>query len=322
MKKEFGGRMQKLAIDAGFTCPNRDGHAGTGGCAYCNNKAFNPSYCSPGKPVKQQLEEGIEFHSKRYKKASSFLAYFQAYSNTYSSVDNLRMLFDQALSDERVKGLVIATRPDCIDKQKLEYLAGLAEKVYVIIEYGIESVYDSTLKYINRGHDFGKSVWALELTQAFGIRSGAHLVFGFPGESREQMMNSAEIISSLPLHSVKFHQLQVMRDTRFEGEYYQNPQKFDLFELDEYVDFISGYIARLNPAFVVDRIASETQPDKTVGLAWNLRYDQVLGKVEQRMEILDVWQGKFYTSPGFNKNETSHDNMFNTHDNDYLASSI
>lgn len=293
-KKAFGKRIQKLTIDAGFTCPNRDGTKGSGGCSYCNNDAFNPSYCSPEKSISQQIREGIEFHETRYRKAVNYVAYFQAFSNTYASLDRLKDLYGQALENDKIIGLIIGTRPDCIDEEKLEYLASLNEKYYLVIEYGIESVYNRTLKRINRGHSYEESVKALELTSQYGIKTGAHFIFGLPGESREEMLQSVTEVSKLPLHSIKFHQLQIVRDTSFANEYKEDRHNFQLFSFNEYIEFIAEYLSRLNPAFVIERLAAETQARNAVSERWGLRYDQVLNKIEKKMEELNYWQGKYY----------------------------
>ncbi len=231
----YGARVQKVSIDAGFTCPNRDGSISTGGCTYCNNSAFNPSYCQPSKSVTEQIGEGIKFHKWRYNEAISYLAYFQAYSNTYAPLVNLKKLYGEALSYPGVAGLIIGTRPDCIDDEKLEYLKELSMKYYVAIEYGIESCYNKTLKRINRGHSFEDAVKALEKTAAFGITAGAHFIFGLPGETREEIMNQAGIISNLPLKTVKFHQLQIIKGTAMELEFKNNPGDFELFKWEEYL---------------------------------------------------------------------------------------
>lgn len=287
-------RIQKVTIDAGFTCPNRDGTLGVGGCDYCNNEAFNPSYCSPDKSITQQVEEGIQFHEKRYKGAGKYFAYFQAYSNTYSSLDNMKKIYSQALAHPDIIGLIVGTRPDCVDEQKMEYFARLSEKYYVVVEYGIESVYNKTLRSINRGHDFEKSFDALELTARYNVKSGAHFIFGLPDESREDMLSSAKIISGLSLHTIKFHQLQIVKGTRYANEYKNHPGRFQLFTLEEYTGFISEFLARLNPEFIVERIAGETQPKNNLGISWGLRYDQVLNRIEKYMDKEDLWQGKFY----------------------------
>ena len=202
-RKEFGERVQKLSIDAGFTCPNRDGTRGSGGCTYCDNDAFNPSYCLPEKSIGQQIREGMEFHQARYRRAGSFLAYFQAYSNTYAPLSVLKEIYQQALQVPGVAGLVIGTRPDCIDDEKLEYFRELGKSKYVILEYGIESCYDRTLERINRGHNFEEAVVALEKTAACGIKTGVHMIFGLPGESKEDMLKEADILSGLPINNIK-----------------------------------------------------------------------------------------------------------------------
>lgn len=296
LKQRFGARIQKLTIDAGFTCPNRDGTKGTGGCHFCNNDAFNPSYCSPDKSISQQIAEGIEFHGKRYRRATQYLAYFQAYSNTYASLSRLKSLYNEALQFEDVIGLIIGTRPDCIDEAILEYLAKLSEQYYIIVEYGIESVNNGTLKAVNRGHSFEDAVNAFELSQRYGVYSGAHFIFGLPGENRSEMLDSAGIISSLPLHTIKFHQLQIVKGTRYEEEYLRDPDQFKLFTLDEYIDFTVQFLSRLNPKFIVERMAAETQPWINVKEMWDLRYDQVVKLIEKKMVESDVWQGKNYAS--------------------------
>ena len=292
-KKEFGGRVQKLAIDAGFTCPNRDGSKGTGGCTYCDNDAFNPSYCHPGISIHQQIEEGIAFHARRYRRATRYLAYFQPYSNTYAPLEKLKELYSQALSFPEVTGLVIGTRPDCIDEQKLEYFRELAESHYIMLEYGIESCYDRTLKRINRNHTFKDAVNALEMTSQSGLKSGAHLIFGLPGESREEMMDEADILSALPINNIKFHQLQIIKDTRMAAEYKDRPDDFLHFSLEDYIEFVIDFVEKLNPAFVIERFAGEVPPRYLAGPGWGLiRNDQILSRIEKRMEERDTWQGK------------------------------
>lgn len=294
LKSKFGTRLQKVTIDAGFTCPNRDGFRSTGGCAFCNNDAFNPSYCKPEKSIAQQIAQGMKFHEKRYKRATKFVAYFQAFSNTYAPLPVLKERYGEALQQEGITGLIIGTRPDCIDDEKLEYLARLAEDYYIVIEYGIESIYNKTLERINRGHSWEEAVRAVELTKQYGIRCGAHFIFGLPGESRKEMQDSVDLVSALPLNSIKFHQLQIVKGTRFEKEYLEDPTHFELFSLEEYIEFIVEYLSHLNPEFVIERLAGETQPSICVSDRWGLRYDQVLQRIEKRMEELDTWQGKLY----------------------------
>ncbi len=294
-RKHFGERVQKLSIDAGFTCPNRDGTVGISGCTYCNNDAFNPSYCLPEKSITQQINEGIEFHAKRYRRAEKYLAYFQAFSNTYASLAELKKKYNQALQYPSIAGLVIGTRPDCMDEEKLDYFAKISKEKYLIIEYGIESCYDKTLQTINRGHNFETLVEMLEKTAAKGIKTGGHLIFGLPGETRDEMLAEAEIISNLPLNNIKFHQLQIIKNTAMEQQYQANPEHFAFFQLDEYIDFMVDFLERLNPLFVVERFAGEVPPRFLAGPDWGLiRNDQILQKIEKRLEERDTWQGKLY----------------------------
>jgi uncharacterized protein len=291
----YGSRVQKVSIDAGFTCPNRDGTKGTGGCTYCNNDAFNPSYCQPEKSITQQIEEGITFHKWRYSEAVSYLAYFQAYSNTYAPVGKLRELYEEALAYPGVIGLIIGTRPDCIDEEKLAYLKELSHRCYLAVEYGIESCYNKTLKRINRGHTFEEAVAAVEKSASYGINTGAHFILGLPGETREEMFDQVDIISRLPLTTVKFHQLQIIKGTRMETEFTEHPADFELFTWDEYLSFFIRFLERLNPAIVVERFTGEAPPRFLTGTGWGKkRADQIVNLIEKRLEELDTWQGRLY----------------------------
>jgi len=294
-RKLFGARVQKVSIDAGFTCPNRDGTKGTGGCTFCNNDAFNPSYCIPEKSVSRQIEEGIEFHKKRYREAVSYLAYFQAYSNTYAPVETLKSLYEEALRYPGIIGLIIGTRPDCIDDDRLALLKDFSQRCYLSVEYGIESCYDKTLKRINRGHSFEDAVNAVAATAKLGIKTGAHFIFGLPGETRDEMLAEAEIISGLPLTTVKFHQLQIIRDTVMETEYRDNPADFHLFTWEDYLDFIIKFFERLNPAIIVERFTGEAPPRFLTEIIWGKkRTGQIVPLIEKHLEELDTWQGKYY----------------------------
>ena len=303
-KREFGGRLQKISIDAGFSCPNRDGKISHGGCTFCRNDAFNPSYCRPEKSVKEQITEGIAFHRVRYRRAKSFLAYFQPYSNTYKPTEELYDIYSQAINIEGVAGIVIGTRPDCINEETLCMLERLKEeytdkdtgiKPIIIIELGIESVYDETLRRINRGHDFATTSKAVKMVHQHGFPCGGHYIFGLPGETREMMINSADIISELPMTTIKFHQLQIFKDTKMAEEYLANSNNFKLFTLEEYIDFIIDYVERLNPNIVIERFAGEVPPRFLVSKPWlNLRYDQVLNMIENRLEQRDTYQGKLF----------------------------
>ncbi len=291
-KKKFGNRIQKVALNAGFTCPNRDGTVSTGGCTFCNNDAFNPSYCTPNKSIGLQIREGIKFHQKRYKNAHSFLAYFQAYSNTYGSFEDIKKRYIEALRNDKIIGLIIGTRPDCVNEDIIKFLADLSKHYYIVVEFGIESIYDKTLLLINRGHTFKQTVNALELCKKYNVHTGGHLIFGLPGESREEMLNSVHTISCLPLHTIKFHQLQIFKNTKLGSQYLANPKDFDLFKKNEYIDFIVQYISYLNENIIIERIAGETQPRNNLGIQWGIRYDRVLQLVEKELKEKDLWQGK------------------------------
>ena len=294
-KKTYGERLQKVVVDAGFTCPNRDGLVGTGGCTYCDNAAFHPGYSTAGIPIHEQIDEGIKFHRVRYRKAEKFLAYFQPYSNTYAPLERLREVYEEALSHPLVAGIVIGTRPDCVDEDKLDYLASLAREHVVVIEYGIESVYDRTLQRINRGHSFEDAVRAVEMTAARGLTQGAHFIFGLPGETVGDMLGYAPIINKLPLHSVKFHQLQIVRGTAMEKEFAARPSDFVTFSLDEYLDFIADLLERLRPDLYIERFAGEVPPRFVNSTPWGLlRNTELIRLLEQRLEQRSTFQGRLY----------------------------
>jgi radical SAM protein (TIGR01212 family) len=294
-RKLFGARVQKVSIDAGLTCPNRDGTKGTGGCTFCNNDAFSPSYCTPDKSITWQIEQGIAFHKRRYRQAGSYLAYFQAYSNTYAPVGTLRSLYEEALRYPGIVGLIIGTRPDCINDEKLALLKELSEQYYLSVEYGIESCYDKTLNRVNRGHSFKEAADAVTATANMGIKTGAHFIFGLPGESEAEMLEEADIISGLPLTTVKFHQLQIIKGTAMETEYRDNPSDFRMFTWEEYLEFIIKFLERLNPGIIVERFTGEAPPKFLAERIWGMkRTDQIVTLIEKRFEELDTWQGRFY----------------------------
>jgi radical SAM protein (TIGR01212 family) len=298
MRKKFGTRVQKLTIDAGFSCPNRDGTKGFGGCTFCLNDAFNPSYCAPSKSITQQITEGIEFHEKRYRRAEKYLAYFQAFSNTHAPVDLLAERYQEALNCDGVIGLVIGTRPDCMDAEKLDLLLYLSKKHHIVVEYGIETIYNKTLERVNRCHTFEETQAAIEMTAGKGIHVGGHLIFGLPGESRQDMLKSAAVISAMPLDSIKFHQLQIFKGTEMEDEFKKHPEDFNTPGEEEYLNFIVEYIELLNPAIVVERIAGETPPRYAVRKPWGPRYDQILVKFENMLEERNTFQGRRFTVTG------------------------
>lgn len=262
-RKRFGTRVQKLSVDAGFSCPNRDGHLGTGGCTFCTNEAFNPSYCRRVSTITEQLDEGIAFHRRRYRSAACYLAYFQAYSNTYATLDVLRQRYNEALRHPEVVGLVIGTRPDCVDDAVFELLKELARDAYVAVEFGIESCYNRTLRLVNRGHDFACTQRAIRAAARYGLPVGGHLILGLPGESRDDMVAEIDMLNDLPLTSVKFHQLQILKGTAMEQQY-RDDEAFRCsllhFSLDEYISLVCDLLERLRPDIIVERLAGEVPP--------------------------------------------------------------
>lgn len=294
-KRLMGSRVQKVAINGGFTCPNRDGKISTGGCSFCNNEAFTPSYCTPNKSITQQIDEGVEFHVRRYRTATKYLAYFQPFSNTYAELEHLRKCYDEALAHPQIAGVIVGTRPDCVDDEKLDYFEELSRTKYVALEYGIESTYDDTLRRINRGHDFAQARWAVEATAKRGIHVGAHFVLGFPGESEEMLLKQIDVINSLPLSTVKFHQLQIFANTPMAAEYDAAPESFPFWGLEEYIDMFIGFLEHLRPDIVVERFASEAPPRYHHGRNWGLtRNESILNMFEKRLTELDTFQGKLY----------------------------
>ena len=294
-RRVFGHRMQKVTINAGFSCPNRDGKISTGGCTFCDNAAFTPSYCDSAKSITQQIDEGIEFHRKRYRTAQQYLAYFQSFSNTYAPLERLRECYDEALAHPDIAGIVVGTRPDCVDEQKLDYFAELSRKKYVTIEYGVESCYDETLRRINRGHDFATAERAIQMTAERGIHCGAHFILGLPGESDEMIIEQVERINALPLTTVKFHQLQLFRGTALAREWDEHPERFRFWTIEEYLDLFVEILRRLRPDIVVERFAGEAPPRYHHTEGWGLvRNEQLLAMLDKRLEQRGVHQGDIF----------------------------
>lgn len=377
-RRRYGERVQKLVLDAGFSCPNRDGTVGWGGCSYCDNAAFHPGYSTPGKALLAQIEEGIEFQRVRYPRVRHYLGYFQAYSNTYGTLERLQRAYEEVLSHPEVVGIVIGTRPDCVDEEKLDYLSGLAggrvlkgwrrtfggsgidggranersadsgsgangwraddrstndrsansisansrstnggsiddrstnngsadgglpegktiDAPIVVVEYGIESCYDATLRRINRGHDFECARRAVEMTAERGLDTGAHFILGLPGETREMLLDQCDAISSLPLRSVKFHQLQIVKGTAMEKEYAADPSAFYRPGLDEYLDFVIDILEHLRPDLYIERVAGEVPPRFVNDTPWGLvRNFEILRMLDRRMEERGARQGRLF----------------------------
>ena len=280
LQSELGCKVQKISVNAGMTCPNRDGTLGTGGCTFCNNQTFNPAYCRTEKSVTQQLEEGKQFFARKYP-AMKYLAYFQAYTNTYAELDRLVSLYEEALRVPDVVGLVIGTRPDCMPDNLLDYLEELNRRTFLIVEYGVESANDETLLRINRGHTFRQSCEAIRRTAERGIKVGAHVILGFPWEPFDELMRQAEEIGRLPLTTLKLHQLQIIRGTQLAREYAEHPWAVPTAE--EYIDLVLHYISRLPYGLVMERFVSQSPPEMVIAPLWGLKNHEFANLLRNRM---------------------------------------
>ncbi len=289
--QHFQCKVQKISIDAGFSCPNRDGLISYGGCTFCDNRTFNPSYCSGRKTVSEQIQDGKNFFAAKYPNMK-YLAYFQAFSNTYAPLPRLKQLYEEALACQDIVGIIIGTRPDCIDDEKLDYLAQLSKQTFVMIEYGIESVYDEVLLNVNRGHTFQQSREAIEKTHERGILCGAHVILGLPGESKEMILQSAQTISELPLDILKIHQLQLIRGTRLAA----SEEVVRTYELDEYIQLLAQYIERLRPTLCLERFVSQSPADMLIAPRWGLKNYEFTHKLLRYMKESGIIQGKHFSS--------------------------
>lgn len=293
LRKYFDCKVQKISLNAGFTCPNRDGVKGKGGCTYCNNQTFNPEYCKTEKSVKEQLEEGRLFFSRKYPEMK-YLAYFQAYTNTYSELEELKRKYEDALSVDGVVGLVIGTRPDCMPDALLDYLEELNKRTFLLVEYGIESTNDDTLRRINRGHTYADTVDAVKRTAARGILTGGHVILGLPGETHDDIVSQAARLSELPLTTLKLHQLQLIRGTKMAHEFEEHPEEFHLYEVDEYIDLVIDYVEQLRPDMVLERFVSQSPKELLIAPDWGLKNYEFTERVKKRMRERDAYQGKLY----------------------------
>ena len=294
LRKHFPYKVQKISINAGFTCPNRDGRTGYGGCTYCNNQTFNPDYCRTEKSIAQQLEEGKRFFAYKYPQMK-YLAYFQAYTNTYGELEILKRKYEEALAVEDVVGLVIGTRPDCMPDALLHYLEELNKKTFLLVEYGIESCNDETLHRINRGHTFRTTQETVERTAACGILTGGHVILGLPGERHDDLVKQATTLSHLPLTTLKMHQLQLIRGTRMATEYERCPLEFHLFDVDEYIALVIDYVEHLRPDLVLERFLSQSPKELLLAPDWGLKNYEFNHRLQKRMKELGAYQGRRYT---------------------------
>jgi len=297
IKSQFSQRVQKVSLDTGFTCPNRDGSKGVGGCTYCNNNSFNPDYCKPQKSITTQLQEGIDFFSKKYKD-QEYLAYFQAYTNTYSDFALLKELYTEAVSHPNVIGMVIGTRPDCINEDIINFLSELSKDYYISLEFGVESTIDRTLDLINRCHSYDETIQAYELSANRGFDLGAHMIIGLPGETREDILNHASELSKLPIKFLKLHQLQIIKNTMMAYQLKHTPEMFSLFEIDEYIDLMTDFIALLRPDIIIERFISESPKELLIAPLWDgIKNFAMVDKIDKLLIEKDLWQGKYYLEP-------------------------
>ena len=288
IRHRFPFRVQKISIDAGFTCPNRDGRLSTGGCIYCDNRTFNPAYCQRKDSITQQLEAGKQFFARKYPEMK-YLAYFQAYTNTYASISHLRELYEEALSVKDIVGIVIGTRPDCISDELLDYLEDLNRRTFLIVEYGVESANDETLQRINRGHSFEQSRMAIEKTHQRGILTGAHIILGLPGEDAQESLRQAPVISSLPIDILKIHQMQIIRGTRLAAEFERNP--FHIYDIDEYIHLIASYIQRLRKDLILERFVSQSPKELLIAPHWGLKNHEFTDLLNNYLKQHNIHQG-------------------------------
>jgi len=291
IKEKLGYRVNKLSVDMGFTCPNRDGNLAVGGCVYCNNDSFVPPYARARYSMDQQISNGMTYLKNRFK-AEKFIIYFQSYTNTYDSVEKLERMYRDALSYDDVIGLAVGTRSDCVDEEKLAMFKELANETYVCVEYGIESIYDKTLDYMNRGHNYQSVLDAIEMSKGRGFEIGAHIIVGMPTETREEMLLMADEVSSLGIDVFKVHNLHIVRNTPLARMYREKP--FELFTFEEYVTFIVDFLERLSPDMIIERLFTDTPHQLLVAPDWGKSHLQILQAIDAELEKRDTYQGRLY----------------------------
>lgn len=297
LRQHFSGKVQKISLNAGFTCPNRDGRLLRGGCTYCNNASFNPDYCRPNKTVTQQLQEGQDFFSRKYPDMK-YLAYFQAYTNTYAPLEQIKRLYEEALSVDNVVGLVIGTRPDCVPDEVLDYVASLAAQTFVLVEYGLESVNNAALERIRRGHTFECSVDALRRSKERGLLTGAHLILGLPGETDESLIAQAEVVAQLPIDTLKLHQLQLIKGTEMAAEYRKSPELYNIYNARAYARLLCRYIERLSPDFVLERFTSSAPLHLQAVKGWGMKNYEFVALLKSELRKEGTYQGRLFTPKG------------------------
>ena len=291
LKEKFGCRVSKVVVDAGFTCPNRDGSLGLGGCTYCNNDTFRPATARRLDPIPLQVETGIRYLQRRYR-AEKFIVYFQPFSNTYAPLERLIPLYEAALQRPDVVGIAVGTRPDCIDEGKIAWFEALARSRFVALEYGLESIYDRTLIRILRGHDYDSWRQAVRRTRGRGIHVGAHLILGFPWESREEMLAMADAVSGAGLDFLKLHHLHIVRGTALAQRYLDEP--FPLLGYEEYLDLAVEFLERLNPEIKLERLFGLAPAEHLLGPLWARSKAEIQRDLESRLAARETWQGRLF----------------------------
>ncbi|HVA50800.1 MAG TPA: TIGR01212 family radical SAM protein [Pirellulales bacterium] len=290
LRQRFGGRVQKVSLDARFTCPNVDGTVATGGCVFCDNRSFSPSRRLPRASIQGQLEQGIRFVRRRYANVARFLAYFQPATNTYAPVDQLRPLYLQALDHPDVVGLMIGTRPDCVPDDVLDLLSDLAGRTYLSVEYGMQTMHDRSLVWMNRGHDHQAFVDAVERSRGRGFEIGAHVILGLPGETRDDMLATANELARLRVDAVKIHNLYAVKNTPLAA--WVESGEVRLMDRDAYVSTLVDFLERIPRDCLIERIGGDAPPDYLVGPAWCLDKPALRAAVSAEFERRDAWQGK------------------------------
>jgi radical SAM protein (TIGR01212 family) len=293
LRSIFGCRVQKISLDAGLTCPNRDGSIATGGCIYCNSRGSGTGALQKGLSITEQILKGKESLKRRYK-AKKFIAYFQSFSNTYGPYEKLKGLYKEALAIDDIVGLSVGTRPDCVDESILTLLEGYTKDYLVWIEYGIQSIHDRTLTFINRGHDVRCFKRAVEATRTRGIKICTHVILGLPFEDRRDMLATAEAVAAMGIDGIKIHLLYVIKGTGMEKLYQEGTYR--CLEQDEYANLVCDFLELLPPDMVIQRLTGDPHPDELVAPEWSLRKNETLSRIKKILADRDSWQGK-----GFNK---------------------
>lgn len=289
LRQKFGERVHKVSVDAGFTCPNVDGTVAVGGCTFCDNRSFSPSRRLPRQRIAEQIDEGIRRIKLRYK-VDRFLAYFQPATNTYAPVERLRSVYGQALGHERIEGLVIGTRPDCAGDEVLDLLAELAGRTYVAVEYGMQTMHDRSLDWMNRGHHHEAMVDAVARSRGRGFEIGAHIMLGLPGETADDMRSTAREVARLDVDAVKLHNLYAVRNTPLAEQVASG--EVTLMERSDYVRSVVDFLELLPPRCVVERVSGEAPPKYLIGPAWCLDKPGLRAAFAEEFQRRDTWQGR------------------------------